>query len=215
MAPMAASFADACTLLTTPETKPVCYGIQDVEEIFGVQYTPPEFAALAAEVPFSDEVLRDSAGTHMLFPSAPMSLLDVRAKHKTDFYSETSGWYAEDRHSFSRNAMPVRWNLLRLRPVPGSNRKTWQEQLALLDDTEEVPSLALLAFAAVLHYRKSGQRLYEGCHLRTSDVTADGSRVGLLWLFGRLIVGSYWGGHRLESLCAAAARLPEPCASNP
>ncbi len=210
---MATTFADACTLLTPPAPKPVCYGVEDVEEIFGAQYRSDELSTLS-EVPFSDEVLRASAGTHMLFPSAPMSLLDVRAKGRAAFYSETVAWYAEKHQAFSRSAMPVRWNLLRLKPVPGSDRKTRQEQLALLDNTEEMASAALIAFAAVLHYRKSGQRLYEGCIIRTSDLTVRGYNVALYWDAGLLHVINYWDATCSAYLCAAAARLPEPCASN-
>lgn len=121
------------------------------------------------------------------------------------FYSRSGGWCSQE---FSRRTMPVRWNLLRMEPVPKSNNRNWKEQVAHLDTTEEPPSAALLAFAAVLHFDQTGKRLFENCWIRTSNVTAAGDRVVLNWNDGRLLVDSLWDGNRRDVLWVVSARFP-------
>src|SRR5258708_4650210 len=100
---MSGSFAQAHALLTQP---PTVYTFEDVESIFGVTYTPEPRAGLQG-IPFSKEVLKACAGTHMLFPGLPLSLLDIREKHAAHFYTKSGGWYAEKKQSFSRASVPV------------------------------------------------------------------------------------------------------------
>lgn len=200
------SFEQARLLLTPPAPSPVCYDLNEVETHFGVRYTPEQRDALAG-IPFSEQVLRESVGTHMLFPGFPLSLLDVRDKHAALFYSKKGGWYAEEKHAFSRARVPVRWHLLRMEPVPKSFGKTWKEQQTLLGPDEEVPSAAVVAFATMLHFRMTGQRLFKSCYVRTSDVGSDGYRVDVGYFdAGGLYVYRDWDAYRYDSLGLASAR---------
>lgn len=169
---MTVSFDRAKTLLTD---KSPCYTLEDVERAFGVTYTPVQRIALE-NIPFSEVVLKACVGTHMLFPGFPLSLLDIREKCKEHFYTKTGGWYSGE--PFAKN-MQVRpsWHLLRMEQVPDSLRKTWDEQKQLLLSDEEVPSSALVAYATMLHFGASKQRLFERCYVRTSDVDSGGGRV--------------------------------------
>ena len=160
----------ACSLLT-----PV-YSPKDVENIFGVSYTEEQSAALQ-DIPFSEQTLKECAGTHMLFPGFPMSLLDVRAKYANLFSSKTGGWYANQK--FATIQVQLVWHLLCMEPVPGSLGKSWSEQRTLLAPNEEVSSAALVAFATMLHFKSSGKRLFEFAYVRTSDVGSGGYRVGV------------------------------------
>ena len=182
------------------------YALDDVERIFGVTCTPEQRATLQ-DVPFSHDVLTACAGTHMLFPGYPFSLLGIRDKNASLFYRKAGGWYAEEKQAFSRASVPVRWHLLRMEPVPGSLGKTWSEQCELLLPDEEVPSAATVAFATMLHFKASGQRFFESCHVRISDVDSDGFRVriGCFDAFG-FFVGSYWDDRRDGTLGLSASR---------
>ncbi len=196
------SFSQAKELLGA---SPV-YSLADVERVFGVRFTSEHMTALE-NIPFSDEVLRECAGTHLLFPGYSLSLLEVREKKADLFYAQSGGWYAEARETFSRETVPIRWHLLRMEPVSESLSKTWDDQTALLLADEEVPSAATVAFATMLHFIMSKQRLFERTCVRVSDVDADGIRVcvGNFDADG-LGVSSYWDDGRSDFLGLSSAR---------
>ena len=203
---MAVSFSEALSLLTPPAPTPVGYSVDDVERLFFVTYTPEQRAALQA-IPFSEDVLKACVGTHMLFPGFGLSLLDIRDKNAALFYRKTGGWYAEEKHVFSRQRVPLRWYLLRTTPVPDSFRKTWKEQQALLLPDEEVPAAALIAFATMLHFRAAGKRLFESCWVRTSDVDSVGGRVSVGYFDAVGFNVDYgWGDGRSDGLGLSASR---------
>ena len=150
------------------------YSIEDIQNVFGVSYTEEHIASLQI-IPFSEAVLAECAGTHMLFPGFPMSLLQVHKKFAY-LFSAMGGWC--ENHPFAKtNLVRPSWDLLRMDPVPMSHSKTWAEQLTLLRPDEGVPSAALVAFATMLHFKVSGHRLFEDCYVRTSDVNSHGLRV--------------------------------------
>ena len=180
------------------------YNLDDVERVFGVKYTPEQRASLK-DIPFSDDVLKACAGTHMLFPGYPLSLLDVRAKFTDLFFSKTGGWY--ENQAFAQAPLPVRWHLLRMEPVPESLGKNWDEQRKLLLSDEVVPTAALVAFATVLHFQSTKQRLFERCTVRMSDVDSDGDRVRVGdFDAGGFCVSGYWDGCRVGGLGVSASR---------
>lgn len=200
------SLETARTLLTPPPPVPVVYSLADVEQVFGVIYSLEQREALAG-VPFSEETLRACVGTHMLFPSFPISLLDIRERHAALFRTRTGGWYAEARETFSCETVPIRWHLLRIEPVKASRSKTWSEQKALLLADEDVPSATTVAFAMMLHHKVTGMRLFERLYVRTSDVVADGNRVtvGFFNAVG-LDVSGGWDDSRDDYLGMSSAR---------
>ena len=190
------SFSQAKELLGA---SPV-YSPTDVERVFGVRFTSEHMTALE-NIPFSDEVLTSCAGTHMLFPGYPLSLLDIREKKADLFYSQSGGWYAEARETFSRETVPIRWNLLRMEPIPGSFSKNWDEQHTLLLAGEEVSTAATLTFATILHFGATKKRLLERTYVRVSDKDADGNRVRVgIFDAGGLFVGHYWVDNRGDGL---------------
>lgn len=196
------SFSQAKELLGA---SPV-YSPADVERVFGVTFTSEQRTALE-NIPFSDEVLKACAGTHMLFPGFGLSLLDIRAKFSDLFYTKTGGWYAEARETFSRETAPIRWQLLRMDPIPDSFSKNWNEQTTLLLADEEVPTAATVAFATMLHHNMSGVRLFERTYVRVSDVDADGFRVNVgSFDADGLVVSIYWDDNRGDVLGLSSAR---------
>lgn len=184
----------------------ISYGISDVETGFGVSFTPDQRAALA-DIPFSDDTLNKCAETHLLFPSFPLSLLDIREKYLEHFCAKNLGCCPELGLKSSRDPLPVHWHLLRMDLVPDSYEKTWCEQLALLSPEEEVPSAALVAFATMLHYKMAGKRLFECTQVRTSDRAATGPFcVGYFDVAHGLNVTSYRVDFRSPYLGLSSAR---------
>ena len=138
------------------------------------------------------------------------SLRDLRDKcdlmHRQD-------WYA--RCPWASDKLPSGLYALRL-PVPNSNRKTFNEQKALLLPGEEPAPVVLAASAMLSHLISTGERLLAGQWLRCKEQTADGYRVALGWHDGRLNVNRYWYDYPDGFVwLASARRLPEPCPSSP
>ena len=192
-------------LLSRPTT-PVVYSPEDVEHAFGVSYTSWQRQTLK-DIPFSNDVLKACAGTHMLFPGFGLSLMDIHDKNADLFYSKTGGWYSAEKHVFSRVPVPLQWHLLRTTPVPDSFRKTWDEQQALLLPDEEMPSAATVVFATMLHFMARRVRLFRSCCVRTSDVDFYGVRVNVgLFDAGGFVVSSDWDAGRYGDLGVSSAQ---------
>ncbi len=184
----------------------VVYTPDEVERVLGVTYTPEQRAALQG-IPFSGNVLKACDGMHMLFPGFPLSLLEIRARHADLFYAKADCWYAEEKQTFSRAPVPVRWHLLRMEPVPGSLGRSWKDQQKLLLSDEVVPTAAIVAFATMLHFGGTKERLFERCYVRTSDVASDGNRVDVGGFDADgFLVYYYWVGGRNGTLGLSSVR---------
>lgn len=107
---------------------------------------------------------------------------------KTLMYSQD--WY--DECPWAKEAAPTGTYRLRL-PVPGSNRKTTREQVALLPAGETLAPVAFVA-AALLCIRLRGVAdPLSGGWTRCAELTAGGIRVALTWFGVRLIVNGHSG----------------------
>lgn len=101
------------------------------------------------------------------FPS--LSLLEVRARFPEVFYVKDSAWY--DDEPFAKEKIPAGEWEVSLEPIPDSFNKTYDEQKALLKPGEEIPPIAVLAYAVAMH-RKEGKYAFESCYIRTSSSLA-------------------------------------------
>jgi len=102
-------------------------------------------------------------------------------------------WYND--HAWSNEILPD--GIYRLRvPVPGSNRKTFAEQQAMLSPGEQVAPVVLVATALLVHYAETGEDLLKNDCTRCKEQTVDGCRVGLRWDEGRLVVADLWSRSR-------------------
>jgi hypothetical protein len=114
-------------------------------------------------------------------------------------------WY--DNQPFAQKADTPQERCLLMAPIEGSLCKTWEEQQTLLSNDEEVPTARIVVMGMVIHFLATGQRLFERCYVRTTDVGAEGTRV----LVGRfdavgLGVSSDWDGRRGDGLGVATLR---------
>jgi hypothetical protein len=113
-------------------------------------------------------------------------------------------WY--DKYPWSAEKLPCGIYVLRL-PIPGSNRKTFDEQSRLLLLPGEEPAPIVLAVTAMLSIRLSGgSDPLKNDWARCKEQASDGNRVVLYWHDGRLYVDRRWDGSRLDDMWMASAR---------
>src|SRR4030042_1798439 len=120
------------------------YGIGDLIKYFKDgfdMYNSPlseNFQDWLAQIPLSEQQLVEHSKTHILFPGYKEFNLRWLFLNKLKGYLDQNEWRQKEPYVndiFLKN----RWYLLRLRPLPGSENKTLEEQLALLPEIEEVP----------------------------------------------------------------------------
>ncbi len=180
-----------------------CLVIVEVQKHFGVTYTPEQLHHLA-EIPFSTETLQECKDTHILFPGAPLSILDLRSLL---LFSGTLAWC--ELEAFATEEVAVRWYLLRTEPQPGSFRKTFAEQTALLAAEDEIPRVCEVAYALLLHHRATGKRLLEKVYVRCADQTSIADRIHGGGFDRRgMFIGNTSKMYRDEVLGLAVARKP-------
>jgi len=181
------------------------FGIEEAIKHFGVNPSRAQTATLS-EVPFTEETLESCKDTHILVAVFPMSILDIRGKvERKLFYSHEDSWY--NKEAFAKDRGEIGWSLVRKTPVPDSTSKTWGEQQALLDKSEETPSAQVMVYTIIGHYLATGERLFENVYVRTSSVDSGGSRV-YISDFGQsgLHVYYWWDDGRDGSVGVSSAR---------
>lgn len=138
------------------------------------------------------------------------SLLDIRSEFPDLFYDQS--WY--DGQAFAQEKITGTWDV-DLEPVKDSTNKSWSEQQALLKEGDEVPPAAVLAYAILTHFKKTGNRAFEHTYARTSSVDSGGHHVYLGSFDAEgLGVSSYWDNGRDSGLGLASSRKVEAGTSN-
>ena len=177
----------------------------------GIVYTDEQITALAESLPSEDMLKWCKENGYAVIPAPPtaMSLLDVREIKSTHFYSETGGWYAdqkfarEDKTSFG-------WLAIKKTPVANSTSKNWNEQSKLLSALEYVPNAAEMSWFITTYFEVRGIRLFESVYVRTSSLDSDGNRVrvGVFDSKG-LFVNGWSDDYRFDDIGVSAGRKIE------
>jgi len=184
--------------------------------VLGDDFITPEEIARARGLTYSDEVLKRYEKTlpsseelrwckengFLLTAGTPqeMSLLEIRDLNPRLFYSQTDGWYSEER--FAReDKVGVYWLAVRKSPVPNSMSKTWDEQQELVVEPETVPNAPEAVWAVTTYKEVRNIFLLPDVYARTSSVDSGGCRVdvGLFAGFG-LDVYCHWVDRRVGDL---------------
>ena len=180
------------------------FGIEEAIKHFGVNPSRQQLAGLS-EIPFSEAVLEQCKGTHILVAVFPISVLEVRGKvqDKGLFYNQD--WY--NKEAFAKDHGEGTWQLVRKTPVDNSTSKNWQEQQALIGKDDEVPAAQVMVYTIIGHFLATGERLFEKIYVRTSSVGSDGGRVSVgVFDSDGLDVGGWDDGARDGSLGVSSAR---------
>lgn len=112
-------------------------------------------------------------------------------------------WY----DSYGWKAGPGYYRLLL--PVPGSNRKTWEQQrrhMRELDEAWEPAPVCIAATGLLAHLAATGNDLLRDDFCRCAEALPDGGHAVLTVYGGRVLVYDYWGGRRYDYLWLSAAR---------
>ena len=158
-----------------------------------IVYTAEQITALAESLPSEDMLKWCKENGYAVMPAPPtaMSLLDVREIKSTHFYSETGGWYAdqkfarEDKTSFG-------WLAIKKTPVTNSTSKNWDEQSKLLTALEHVPNAAEMSWFITTYFEVRGIRLFESVYVRTSSLDSDGHRVSVVGFVSKGLHVVHW-----------------------
>ncbi len=178
-------------------------GIEKVIQHFSIVPTQEEIAKLA-DVPFSKTILRERKDTHILVAVFPLSILDIRKKVERNLFdSHNYAWY--NNQAFAKEKGETSWHLIRKDVVPESTNKTWQEQQALLDEKEGVPSARVMTYTIIGYYMSSGERLFEKTYARCQCLCSLDGQVGVGRFGSRgLYVSNYWYDSRHANLGLAS-----------
>lgn len=139
--------------------------------------------------------------TTINFPG--LSLNEVCAQNP-DLFRKSQTWYSDE--AFANEKIPAgKWDVC-LEAVSDSFSKTWEEQQSLIGKGQEVPPAAVLAYALVKHFKKTGERCLTDRWVRTSSRDSDGDRVrvGAFDAAG-LSVDSDWDDDRYSGIGLAIA----------
>lgn len=181
------------------------FGVEEAIKHFGVNPTKQRLAALA-EILYTEGTLEEYRDTYNLVAIFPFSILDIRGKVESKlFLSHEKAWY--NKEFFAQERGEVGWWLIRKAPVPNSILKTWDEQQALLAKNEETPKARVMVYAIISHYLATGERLFDGIHVRCPDIDSGGNRVAIenCGTFG-LDICYYLNDSRSKQLGVASAR---------
>lgn len=181
------------------------YGIGQVEDKFGVKFTPKQRKLLSV-VPFSAEVLKACAKTHILIPGFALSIMDVHARATDVFYSKNKPWYGEAEQRFAtKTKVTVGWHLVRKTALPDSTSKSWSDQQLMVSVPNTIPPACLVVYTAILHFLVTGERIFQNVWVRTSDTSASGDHVNVGFYAGGFNAG-VWCDGPLSDIGVAVAR---------
>lgn len=184
---------------------------EEVSSVYGFSYSEDQLAQFASTLPDEKTIQWLHTNGYMLVagPATDQNLPGVRDLDNQLFYSKTEGWYAEDKHTFSRTDM-VRggqWLMLKKGDVPNSRSKNRNEQSKLVISPEHVPNAAEVSYGVIVYCKVRGVYLLPDFYVRTSSVDADGRRVSVGYFGGQgLFVVYFWDDDRIDDLGVSSAR---------
>jgi uncharacterized protein (TIGR02996 family) len=179
-------------------------GILDVERHFRRPYAEEELRLLA-EIPFSEATLVECKDTHVLFPGAPLSLVEIRTLALDACWLD---WYDWETFGSDRK-VGCRWHLLLQQPMPLSCGRSYDQQCAILANEEEVPFACEVTYMVMLYWLTHHERLLPDVYVRCRDNNTSGQRilVGAFHSFGTNVCTA-WDWSRVGYIGLAPIRKP-------
>jgi len=180
-------------------------GVEEVVKHFDINPNKKQLAVFS-EIPFSEAVLQELKGGHILVAVFPISILEIRTKTaRSLFCSHEDSW--RNNQKFATENGKTGWKLIRKTPVSDSTSKTWQEQQKLFSKEEEIPTVQSMVYTIISHYLNTGERLFEKTYVRTSSLDSGGNRVVVGGFDSDgLGIYDYWDGSRASALAVSSSR---------
>jgi hypothetical protein len=155
-------------------------------------------------------ILKECQGTHVLMPTHPSAatIRDVYRCHQSHFWNGQNSWFTQNRESWATAPSTDPWLLVRKEIVPGSTGIPADQQPNQLE--RDFPGERLLlpgefAYAALLHFLETKERLCVSHAVRFHAQVSGGDWVGADWNGGRLNVDR-WFSDADEGAGSASAR---------
>ncbi|MCP4665315.1 MAG: hypothetical protein GY849_03025, partial [Deltaproteobacteria bacterium] len=151
----------------------------DVERHFGIAYSPRELKKLS-RIPWAEDVLKDAAKTHVLFPGYPLTVVDLCEKAHSSFLgSDSLDWYRSKRFT-SRKTVDLRWHLIR-KETRQFGAGTYGDHVAGLNRAEELPRAVEVAYLIALFDHVARVDLFTETVVHCADQTKAGYHAGVGW----------------------------------
>ena len=147
-------------------------GLDSVRKELKVAYTEEQLYALMRGIPFSTSTLERCAHSHILFPGYPLTIRDFM-KMWPDFFN-LSNFERHAREVIIDTPVETRWYLMSKSIVPGSNMKTYENQLGLLGDDEAVPKACEIVYASILYHLTNNGHIFLNYYVRCPELVGDG-----------------------------------------
>lgn len=197
-----------------------CFGIADWQKLYGITLTSKQVASVG-DFPWSDAVLNAPCPfhkgkmireTHFAFVGLDrvsimeLQKLNPKATEPRFYQYGSDAWYRNEKFATKVN-LKFRWYLLLKDVIPGSENKTFDEQVAMLPEGYEVPTAVEETAKDFLIFKKTGTYVNSNRYARTADLDSDGRRVYV----GRcdadgVFVDDCYGVDRLGNLGLSASR---------
>jgi hypothetical protein len=197
-----------------------CFGIADWQKLYGIALTPKQIASVA-NFPWSDAVLNSPCPfnpgkmvreTHFAFVGLDtvsimeLQKLNPKATEPRFYQYGSDAWYRNEKFATKVN-LKFRWYLLLKEIVPGSENKTFDEQVAMLPKEYEVPTAVEETAKDFLTFKKTGTYVNSNRYARTADLDSVGLRVVVGDCVARgVVVFSGWDDGRRGSVGLSASR---------
>src|SRR3989344_1409706 len=169
--------------------EPNCFGIADWQTFHRVIITAKQTTAIS-EFPWSDATLNSPCPfhprkkvheTHFAF----MGLDHITIAELQKLYPHSGqprfypylpdAWYSGQEFA-TKTTLALRWYLLLKEIVPGSEKKTFEEQKAMLPKEYEVPSAAAETAKDLFVFQKTSSHVNPKRYARTADLVSGGRR---------------------------------------
>ena len=197
-----------------------CFAVADWNANYRIALTSEQVSAVG-NFPWSDATLNSPCpfnpgkvirATHFAFVGVDsitmmeFQRLNPQATEPRFYQYAPDAWYAKEKFA-TKTKLGLRWYLLLKDIVPGSENKTFDEQVAILPAEYEVPSAVAETAKDLLIYKKTGKYVNSQRYARTSDLDSDGYRVYVGDCVAEGIgVSSRWGGARGDRVGVSACR---------
>lgn len=199
------------------------FGIEEWSALYGANFTKKQLREIA-EFPWGEDILNSSCpfvkgkkikDTHFAFlgldkiNGKPLTIMKLRELHPQSgqprFYYKDP-WYKNQEFATQITA-DMRWYLLHKEIIPGSTRKMFAKQAAVLPESYEIPLAVVEVAKDILFFKKNGIYLNSHRYARCQDLDSDGRHVGV-GAFDRvgLDVDGWWGDGRVDYIGLAASR---------
>ena len=199
------------------------FGVEEWATLFNVQFTKKQLRQVA-EFPCGEDILNSTCPLcgksvkecHFAFVGLdrlngyPLTILTWQelypATGQPKFYSYVpQAWYSEQKFA-KETTMKFRWYLLHQNILPGSENRTFDDQMKMLTADYEMPSAIAEVTKDLFVFKKAGNYVNLSRYARTACVSSFGGHVGVGLFVGGWLSVNCWSDSPVSAFGVAASR---------